>query len=312
MTAHKKTPGDLVIEAGINLLELLTNAPNHRVSRAQAAAALNLTAEQLADVVDCVSTLSDSHSGAHAAIACEDGEIALEGNAGLVGTIRLDLGESTVLSHVLGRLNISDDVRERAADALLPLGRLQPEDSTLGSLPVFGRHYQPLHEAISDGVRCRILYRSAREDAASWRTIDPVRISTEADSAHLIAWDIDRDAQRMYRLDRIAKVELTDDSAEAHDIREEAASESVAKNGAVATVILATDFVPAQLAWTQGLERIPLDDGRVELRVPVASETWLFDRILSSGGAAVLASPADMKERLLAYARSLSRQHRHS
>ena len=85
MTAHKKTPGDLVIEAGINLLELLTNAPNHCVSRAQAAAALNLTAEQLADVVDCVSTFSDSHSGAHAAIACEDGEIALEGNAGLVG-----------------------------------------------------------------------------------------------------------------------------------------------------------------------------------------------------------------------------------
>lgn len=305
MCARKKTTSETIIESGIALLELLTAAPEHRVSLGEAMSTLHVSESELADIIDCISTLADSHTGSHAAISCKDGAIFLEGNAAFVGAVRLDLGESTVLAHVLSRLNIDEGVRNRAADALLPLGHMQLEDSTLGSVAVYGLHYQPLHEALSDGVRCRILYRSARQETATWRTVDPLDISYEAGNAHLVAWDVDQDGQRIYRLDRIAEVQMTDDSVDPHPFSREGASRSVAKSGVSALVIASPDMAVDQLPWAANAERHALPDGSTGLRVPVVSEPWLFDLILSSDGKLALSEPADMIDRFLDYAKSL-------
>ena len=75
MCARKKTTSETVIESGIALLELLTAAPEHRVSLGEAMSALHVSESELADIIDCISTLADSHTGSHAAISCKDGAI---------------------------------------------------------------------------------------------------------------------------------------------------------------------------------------------------------------------------------------------
>ena len=48
------------------------------------------------------------------------------------------------------------------------------------------------------------------------RLIDPLRIATHGDQTYLIAWDVEVDAQRSYRMDKIEGLALTDDSVERH------------------------------------------------------------------------------------------------
>ena len=48
------------------------------------------------------------------------------------------------------------------------------------------------------------------------RLIDPLRIATHGDQTYLIAWDVEVDGQRSYRMDKIEGLALTDDSVERH------------------------------------------------------------------------------------------------
>ena len=56
-----------------------------------------------------------------------------------------------------------------------------------------------------------LLYTSPRE-----RLIDPLRIATHGDQTYLLAWDIEVDGQRSYRIDKIEGLSLTEDSVERH------------------------------------------------------------------------------------------------
>ena len=46
-----------------------------------------------------------------------------------------------------------------------------------------------------------------------------------------------------------------------------------------------------------------LEDEGVEAPVSYTSEAWLFDQILAAGGRIVIASPPELRDRLIAYAR---------
>ncbi len=95
-------------------------------------------------------------------------------------------------------------------------------DKTLGGDRLLGGFYPVISEAIAIGARLAIFYRASDECSPSTRLVDPKFIEVSGDAAYLVAWNVEKDAQRSYRLDRIANAELTDDYLVAWNVEKDA------------------------------------------------------------------------------------------
>lgn len=295
-----------MLDAGIGLIEILSRAQGQRMEIDDACRSLNLDRSQLPLIVELLSSLVDTSHGARIALTLDDHEIALLGDAACMSPIRLSFEEGMVLSHVLHELQVDDGLRARAREALLPLGSILPEGDAIGDTAVYGPFHQRLDEAIKMGIRCLIMYRGSNDAEPRERIIDPHRITFSEGKVYLVAWDVDKDDERSYRLDRIESVEMTDDSVERHPHRDEGAALALLKAAAVATVVFRDERTLRQTGWA-GMEMgtIRRQGDGFSVDVHVGSEPWLFDQILGSDGAISLIAPASMRERLRDYARSL-------
>lgn len=298
---------DSRVQAALRLLEALTAAPNHSISRSQACAALGCRDAEVESYCELLSTLADRNAGTRAIVSCDETSVALFGDAGALRPLRLGLGEGLALEHVLSALRIDSALSSRISQALLK----QPLDAEatkplIASTTSYGAWYQRLSEAIEDGVRCTILYRSHRDTAPMKRLIDPGRIDTDATATYLIAWDVEKDAERTYRLDRIASVTLTEDSVSEHGWEGVSRAASLSEHGVRATLECSAERA-AQLTW-QGIESTspaPENPERVRLTVYVASDRWLFDEVLAAAGDMVIIEPKSLVENLVSYSCAL-------
>lgn len=300
-------PTDACVDAAIRLLEMLSSSPARTMSRADAIAALGVTADQLDEVAEIVGQLADRSTGARAALAMDGDSIALIGDAATMRAVRLTTEEGMVLAHILDVLDIAPDARQRIATSLLPAGTAgEPVRDGLGDVSLYGSFYQQISEAITDGVRLRMSYRSHSDAAARERMVDPGRIESEGSAAYLVAWDVEVDEERRYRMDRIASVTFTDDSAENHAWSGNGTRESLSALP-VATVVCTSASYARQLDWA-GIESVDVAaDGSSTVRVHYASPTWIFDRVLGSAGALTIAEPDDLRAGFSAYAQRLLR-----
>ena len=179
--------------------------------------------------------------------------------------------------------------------------------ASISSTVSFGSWFQPLTEAIQDGVRCTISYRSQNDTDHHDRTVDPIRLVSTADAAYLIAWDVDRDAERRYRLDRIARVTLTDDSATTHAEPSADMRQSLLQAGESMVLDVRAERYEADIDWA-GVVRAaenPDHTGWVLVTVKVAARRWLFDQVLAAGGDIRIVEPEDAARAFAEYARSL-------
>ena len=87
---------------------------------------------------------------------------------------------------------------------------LQDSTSTLtgGGVEVDGEVLMTLARACRDAVRVRFAY-AGRAGATSSRTVEPVQLVATARRWYLMAWDVDRDDWRTFRLDRMQEVVAT-------------------------------------------------------------------------------------------------------
>jgi predicted DNA-binding transcriptional regulator YafY len=87
---------------------------------------------------------------------------------------------------------------------------LQDATSTLpgGGVEVDGEILMTLARACRDAVRVRFGYAD-RAGGATSRTVEPVQLVATGRRWYLMAWDIDRDDWRTFRLDRMQQVETT-------------------------------------------------------------------------------------------------------
>lgn len=302
--------GDSLIGACVELLQLLSDSPNQTVPFTQTAALLQISEDELTSVVDTLCGLAHRQSGARVAVFIEDGSISLLGDVATFHAIRLSLQEGLVLAHVLNLLNIDDNVRERVERAMLPLEAVDAgrQPDTIGFVSVYGRFYQQLEIAIQDCVRIVLTYRSSGEAAPSPRTVDPLAIKQDRGGAYLLGWDVDKDAQRLYRLDRIDNVVYTDDSVVIHPWKDDGIKQLLASKSHKAVVSFPNKTALEQAGWA-GIADTDGDadsNGRINATVYVADEEWLFDRVLGSGGSIIIESPTDLRQRLIDYAGNLS------
>ena len=303
MQPSKMTVDDLVSKS-ISLLQALTAAGGQRISRTTVQEELRVSNEQLDDLLDIVSDLCDRQTGARAIVESDQSTVALVGDAACLAPLRLNVGDAQVLGYVLDALNIDDATRARAEAAVCPSTTAPQSTLSLLESRRYGSFYQVLSEALADGVRCTIHYRAATDTEARERTVDPVALRDEAGSTYLDAWDVEQDAARRYRLDRISAVTLTDDSVETHPIPA-GIGESLAQNAITATLAAKQLWYAKTLPWA-GIQSVePTSEGGAVVHVSVSRETWLFDEVLFSAGELVIKEPEGLRERFCAYARLL-------
>lgn len=289
----------------IRLLEALTAAPNRRLTRARATELLGCSADELDRYLALISTLSDRAGGTRAIVLSDGEDLFMVGESAELQPLRLSMGESLSLGFVLDALNIDAGCRERIARALLPADMPDDAGTSLATTSVFGSWRGVLAEAIQDGVRCRIAYRAQGEQEPRERLVDPLSIETGQDAAYLLAWDVDKDAPRRYRLERISSVALTEDSVDRHPEPQASIRESLRRAGERATLEMPADAA-AQLTWA-GIERCApaKAPGRAIVEVRVGAHAWLFDQVLAGAGSIIIRSPQALVDGFRTYAEEL-------
>ena len=293
------------IVACLNILAALTASPTGSVNTATIEREFDLTDQQLEEAVDLLQSLADERTGARVAVELEEGRITLLGTAGRISPLRLTPAESLALGQALARCNLDPEVRKRIQDALGPAGKAD-DPKLLAGDALLGGFFPVIAEALSIGARLRMRYRSVLESSPSERIVDPGYIEVVGDSAYLVAWDVSKNLQRSYRLDRIGGCELTDDSVVVHRFTRFSAADNLREHGQSAVLIWENEQLFHSCTWA-GIDRESaraLDDGGVEATVSYASEPWLFDQVLAAGGRILIAAPADLVSSLTAYAHS--------
>ena len=301
--ARRKLRADRRISLTIELLESLTAASGQQLSAHAFAREHGIGSDDVRELADLAATLADRRSGARAVVTMEGDQITLEGTAAALHPTRLSAGEGAVLAYTLDLLELDDNCKHRIKTALMPFGLGDRTSASVATSLSVGAFYQTLSNAIADGVRCTMLYRSAKQAKPARRTIDPLSFETTDTAAYLLAWDVDADATRRYRLDRISDVSLTDDSVTTHHASSSALADSLSEHGELVTLRMPTE-VAAELTWKGIASRSDSDD-QTTLTVAVTSRPWLFDQVLSLGSSVHIVQNPELQRGFRAYATEL-------
>ena len=302
MPARKLTSEQRLSRA-IDIMEALYAAGSAGLTKNEICSRFDISGTSLNEILDIVSTLADRESGAR--IICErNGErISLTGDAGRVLPLRLSAAEGAVLDHELESLGIEPRTAARIRRALLPeeLGYNQRVVDTV----VRGSHWQQLSSAIQDGVRCCITYRSMDDARPRERLIDPLRIATHGDQTYLIAWDIEVDGQRSYRMDKIEDLSLTEDSVERHTPSAASLHDSLSQAEQGTRLIMPLDMAE-RLGWAGIMSIEPNGAGAATVTVCYGSERWLFSQVIAADGAIRILDDPALSKRLCDMAKTLA------
>ena len=137
------------------------------------------------------------------------------------------------------------------------------------------------------------------------RLIDPLHITTHGDQTYLIAWDVEVDEQRSYRMDKIEGLALTDDSVERHTPASASLHESLSQAEQSAKLLMPLDMAE-RLDWAGIMSIEPNGADKATVTVRYGSEHWLFCQVIAAGGVIhILDDPASAK-RLCDMAKSLT------
>lgn len=305
---QRKLKTDDRVDAAVALLAALTSSSDGTIAASEFARSFALTTDQLDEVIEGLQLLADDYSGVRAVLYRAGDRVVLEGDSARLSPLRLTADEASALMSVIARFKLSSEVREHIQAAIGPLAQtdLAGAPQNLASDSLFGTFFQVLSESISYGIRIEIAYRAAHDTVAVLRVVDPGYLEVAGDAAYLIAWDVEKDAQRRYRLDRIESVMQTEDSVQRHAFVRESAAESLRAVGKTAYIRFASRELFETCVWA-GLDRTAATAGADGVSAPVSytSEPWLFDQVVSAGGDIVIEKPADLRQRFTSYARGL-------
>ncbi|GAB3943698.1 helix-turn-helix transcriptional regulator [Corynebacterium tapiri] len=170
--------------------------------------------------------------------------------------------------------------------------------------------------------RLKIAYYSESSGSVTERTIDPVRLFFASGFSYLLAWDLERDDHRTFRLDRIQEAVLLDDKVSRHPAPKKPSGVK-GENGPFSFHNQAEVEVARTATWLADYHPITLhsaDDDPAAPMVPgtlsYGSDEWLVRFCLSNADRLRLVSPTSLaqevsrraKERLSRYAESISEQ----
>ena len=163
-------------------------------------------------------------------------------------------------------------------------------------------------QAISEHKLLELEYYKENEDEFTSRRVEPYQLLNGQEGWYVHSFDVERDAPRSYRLDRIKSVTIADEVFEPRpgvepDVR------GWPKTGEVETSRAARVWIsPERARWAKEDRRVvdELKDGAVVVEVHYAGEGWLTGEILKEAGDAVVLEPDDARTAVLEAAEALA------
>jgi proteasome accessory factor C len=180
---------------------------------------------------------------------------------------------------------------------------LRPEaDRLAGGLDVVSEPPGPwagaLREAIEKRVETVLEYRAVADAAAEKRVVEPRLLFHRDGQWYLAAWNVAKKTEHLFRLDRIATVELGTRIFGEHKgppLARYARRRLYFESGAEREVTLRFRGAAARQALERHGPRVQRNtDGTVTLRMRVTPGNYLFGVVLGYGGEATIEAPADV------------------
>ncbi len=157
-----------------------------------------------------------------------------------------------------------------------------------------------VNEAIAAHRVLKLNYYKENEDTFSERTVEPYRLENGREGWYAECYDLDREAMRHFKLDRIKTATLTDRIFEPRaEAIEMAGVEGWMSDGKVPEAAVARVWVsPERSRWLREERNVveELVDGSVVVELPYAGTSWLVREILRGAGDLVVLDPPEARE----------------
>jgi proteasome accessory factor C len=163
-------------------------------------------------------------------------------------------------------------------------------------------------QAIAGRLLLELEYYKENEDEFTSRRVEPYQLLNGQEGWYVHSFDVERDAPRSYRLDRIKSATVLDERFEPRDGIEPDVR-GWPRTGEVDTSRAARVWIsPERARWAREDRRVveELSDGSVVVNLHYAGENWLSREILKEAGDAVVLEPEDARRAVLEAAEALA------
>ena len=154
-------------------------------------------------------------------------------------------------------------------------------------------------------------YWQPNEDTFSTRTVEPYALMNGREGWYIASFDPSRDDTRSFRLDRVKRVAVLDESYEPRaSVDEIAVVEGWPRTGEVEGSRIAHVWIsPEQARWMREERTVlaELPDGAVIIEWAYKGEDYLVKEVLKEAGDAAVLEPADAREAVLRRRRATAR-----
>ena len=196
------------------------------------------------------------------------------------------LASAPALASALGKLRDT-----LGPDTLGDPGAIQ--GSAAGAAPP---ELDALRTAATDHQQLRIEYFAASTHAWSTRIVEPEEVFSSMGNWYVAAWDIDQDAERLFRVDRVRRTELTGERFVPRGL-EGAGRDLYTPSGQDLKVRLRLRPGARWIAeYYASTDRVELDDGSLEATLPARALGWVASLLLRVGSQAEILDPPGLAE----------------
>jgi len=162
----------------------------------------------------------------------------------------------------------------------------------------------PLAQAISQRREVGFEYFSHGRGSTELRTVRPLELFSHRGQWYLFAYCCTRHDERLFRLDRVRKLELSERTFQASSASRAVVPEPVGGRGEI-RVRFGSGVAP-YMRERFGERARPAADGSVEVSVSGDSQRWLTQWILSFGGDAEVIEPAWARDAVARAAKAIT------
>jgi proteasome accessory factor BC len=153
-------------------------------------------------------------------------------------------------------------------------------------------------KAIAGRQLLEIEYYKENEDEFTQRTVEPYKLLNGQEGWYVHAFDLEKDAPRSYRLDRIREATILEERFEPRE-GVEPDVQGWPTTGEVDTSHVARILIsPERARWAREDRRVvqELSDGSVIVERAYAGPNWLAREVLKEAGDAVVLEPEDARQ----------------
>lgn len=157
-----------------------------------------------------------------------------------------------------------------------------------------------LSGAIADRHEVRLRYWKPNEDELGDRRLEPYALINGREGWYVAGYDLDREAVRHFRLDRVQEAEVLEQSFERRpEVDPVAEVGGWPRTGELPASRSARVWIsPERARWEREKRTVAdeLEDGALVVEVPFAGLDWLVREVLTEAGDLVVLEPADARE----------------